>query len=260
MYADWGLPHLSLVVCYMVNLLIPLIYKTLFCKLQPPKYLLLFGNRLRYINNNVTEDRCSIPMDTTVRRGPLKFSLRATIDHHGPSIHSGHYTVSFNCCKKNSIATITQLRSLGWLTAKTPLLHMLYYMNWLTHDFLDSNRRVGVWSLPCWHILSIPLTTSLWVGWCVSSWWPLFPSRRSVLIYIYIYSFSIWVLLPLVYQLCLALWIPGCLWLLAFVLDNTLILGIWCSTIRHLPWCFVAGPSIRMSDSTWCYRTPLCHI
>ena len=29
--------------------------------LQPPKYLLLFVNRFRYINNNVTKDRCSIP-------------------------------------------------------------------------------------------------------------------------------------------------------------------------------------------------------
>ena len=28
---------------------------------------------------------------------------------------------------------------------------------------------------------------NLWVGRCVSSWWPLFPSRNSVLIYIYIY-------------------------------------------------------------------------
>ena len=26
---------------------------------------------------------------------------------------------------------------------------------------------------------------NLWVGWCVSSWWPLFPPRSSVLIYIY---------------------------------------------------------------------------
>ena len=30
----------------------------------------------------------------------------------------------------------------------------------------------------------------------------------------------------------------GCLWLLVFVLNNTLILGIWCSAISHLPWCF----------------------
>ena len=32
--------------------------------------------------------------------------------------------------------------------------------------------------------------------------------------------------------------ILGCLWLLVFVLNNTLILGIWCSAISHLPGCF----------------------
>ena len=32
--------------------------------------------------------------------------------------------------------------------------------------------------------------------------------------------------------------ILGCLWPLAFVLNNILILGIWCSTIPHLPGCF----------------------
>ena len=98
--------------------------------LQPPKYLLISVNRFRYINNNVTRDRCSIPMDTTVRLGPLKFSLWATIDHHGPFIHSGYYTASISCCqKKHSTATITQLLSLELLTAKTPLLQMLYCMN-----------------------------------------------------------------------------------------------------------------------------------
>ena len=98
--------------------------------LQPSKYLLLFVHWSRYINNSVPKDRCSIPVDTTVRLGPLKFSLQATIDHHGPSKHFGHYTASITCGKKNSTATITQLRSLELLTAKTPLLHMLYYTNW----------------------------------------------------------------------------------------------------------------------------------
>ena len=108
---------------------------------------------------NVTKDRCPIPMDTTVRLGPLKFSLQATIDHHGPSIDSGHYTASLNCSKNHSIATITKLRSFE-LLIKTPLLHILYYINWLTHDFGTRNTRVGFWSLPWrWHILSIPLTT-----------------------------------------------------------------------------------------------------
>ena len=39
-------------------------------------------------------------MGTTVKLGPLKFSLQATINHHGPSIDSGHYIASINCCKK----------------------------------------------------------------------------------------------------------------------------------------------------------------
>ena len=53
-----------------------------------------------------TKNRCSIPIDTTVMLGPLKFSLRAIIDHHGPSIHSSHHTASINCCKRNAVATI----------------------------------------------------------------------------------------------------------------------------------------------------------
>ena len=80
-------------------------------------------------------------LDATVMLGPLKFNLQATVDHHGPSIDSGHYTVSINCCKKHSIATITKLRRLE-LLIKTPLLHILYYINGLTHDFWT---RTGGW-------------------------------------------------------------------------------------------------------------------
>ena len=69
--------------------------------LQPPKYLVVNVKRFKYINNIIHKDRCSIPMDMIVMLGPHRFSLQATIDHHGPSIHSGHYTASFNCCKKN---------------------------------------------------------------------------------------------------------------------------------------------------------------
>ena len=120
---------------------------------------------------------------------------------------------------------------------------------------------------------------NLWVGRCVSSWWPWFPSRSSVLIYMYIY---IYMYIPytssvigriyngsviqywrsctpsrsigeyavpglnatfcfLWFTNCVLLFdsnlILGCLWLLVFVL-NILILGIWCSTIPHLPGCF----------------------
>ena len=65
---------------------------------------------------------------------------------------------------------------------------------------------------------------------------------QKLCVYMYIYA--------LLYEFCF-LWFtncvllshhnslkPGCLWLLAFVSNNTLILGIWCSTIPHLPECF----------------------
>ena len=38
-------------------------------------------------------------MDIAIVLGLHKFSQQATIDHHGPSIYSGHYTTPFNCCK-----------------------------------------------------------------------------------------------------------------------------------------------------------------
>ena len=151
MYADWGPPHLNPIVLFisptdtpsMQNFILQGLQQKLqkSCSrcnktwnvessyiLQPPKYLLLFVNRFRYIYNNVNKDRCSTLMDTTFRLRPLKLNLRATINHPGPSIHSGHYTASINCCKKHSIATITQLGSLQLLKAKTPPLHMLYYL------------------------------------------------------------------------------------------------------------------------------------
>ena len=148
---------------------------------------------------------------------------------------------------------------------------------------------------------------NLWIGLCVSSWWPLFPPRSSVLIYIYIYILymssvigriytynriqhhSVLVKLhPITFYRTLFLgsarflgWMPlfvffglltvscslinsvilGCLWRLVFVLNNTLILGIWCSTIPHLPGCFCRrtffqniGPLyVTSSHSTWIF-------
>ena len=172
--------------------------------LQPPKYLLLSVNRFRYLNNNITKDRCPIPLDTTVRLGPLKFNLQATIDHHGPSIDSGHYTASINCCKKHSIATITKLRSLE-LLIKTPLLHILYYINGLTHDFWT---RTGGWEFDRSHGAGIS-SPSYWqqveeqapkpVGWTMCFLlMTLVPVQKlcvNIYVYIYVCTFLIRVLL-----------------------------------------------------------------
>ena len=92
--------------------------------LQPPKYLIIVVDWFRYINNNFTKDRCSIPMDMTVALGLHKFSPQAIIDHQGPSMYFGHYTSSISCYKKHSIATTAKLQSLKWLIPKTPLLLM----------------------------------------------------------------------------------------------------------------------------------------
>ena len=111
------------------------------------------------------------------------------------------------CCKKHSIATITQLRSLELLTAKTPLLHMLYYMNWLTHDFwtrtggweFDRSHGAGTSSPSHWQQVGeqAPKPVGCMMCFFLMTFVPV--QKLCVNIYIYIYAFSIWVLLQDVY-------------------------------------------------------------
>ena len=155
-------------------------------------------------------------MDTAVRLGPIKFSLRATIDHHGPSIHSGHYTTSINCCKKTFYCNDHTIAEFGIIDGKNSSAAYVILYELIDTWFLDSNRRVAVWSLPWhWHILSIPLTTGRGTSAETCELDGVFPDHdlccrpEALCLYIYIYIYicsSIWVLFSLVYQLCLALW------------------------------------------------------
>ena len=125
-----------------------------------------------------------------------------------------------------------------------------------------------------------------WIGRCVSSWWPLFPSRNSVLIYHYLYICILYtnsgyrtyiyihregrvvqywwscipsqsiglfcgvrgscvechvlfsLVSPIVSCSMIIRLILGCLWPLAFVLNNIMTLGILRSAISHLSGCF----------------------
>ena len=98
-------------------------------------------------------------MDTTVRLDPLKFSLQATLDHHGPSIHSGHYTASINCCKKTFYCNDHTIMEFGITDKNSSTAYVIFY-ELIDTGFLDPNSRAGVWSLSWrWHILSIPFTT-----------------------------------------------------------------------------------------------------
>ena len=68
--------------------------------LQPPNYLIIIVNRITYSNNRFTKNKSRIPLDLYIKLGPYKFSLQASVDHHGYSMNSGHYTASINCCGK----------------------------------------------------------------------------------------------------------------------------------------------------------------
>ena len=83
------------------------------------------------------------------------------IDHYGPSIDSGHYTASINCCKKTFYCNDHKITEFGITDKNSSTAYIvLYKLNGLTHDFWTRNRRVELRSLPWrWHILSIPLTT-----------------------------------------------------------------------------------------------------
>ena len=65
---------------------------------------------------------------------------------------------------------------------------------------------------------------------------------------------------PIVSCYFIMILILGCLWPFIFVLNNILTPGILRSAISQLPGCFVFGPSLGISDSTWCHRITLCHI
>ena len=116
--------------------------------------------------------------------------------------------------------------------AKTPLLHMLYYMNWLTHDFwtrpggweFDRSHGVGTSSPSHWQQVEEQAPKPVGRMMCfllmtlgriytynrsvIQYWWSCTPSH-SIGLYFWGVHGS-WVechfLFYMVYQLCLALW------------------------------------------------------
>ena len=53
---------------------------------------LIIVNRITYSNNRITKNKSRMLLDLYIELGPNKFSLQASVDHHGYSMHSGHYT------------------------------------------------------------------------------------------------------------------------------------------------------------------------
>ena len=86
--------------------------------------------------------------------------------------------------------------------------------------FIDDCRRIYIKLEASWYCLSI---SSRSIGECAV------PGLNAT------FSFFWFTNCVLLFDKNLIL---GCLWLLVFVLNNILMLGIWCSTIPHLPGCF----------------------
>ena len=126
-------------------------------------------------------------------------------------------------------------------------------MNWLTHDLwtrtggweFDRSHGTGTSSLSHWQQVEEQAPKP--VGWMMCFLLMTFVTVQKLCVNIYIYIYAISIFL---YEFCF-LWftncvllsddnslIPGCVWLWAFVLNNTLILDIWCSTFPQLPRCF----------------------
>ena len=292
-YADWSPPHLGMVVCYVFHLLMPLLCRIWFyrdcnggCKGPVLDVMRTLGTSGRAICCGLLGIYFSslVDLDTLMMMSPgmdAPYLWIRPLDLVPLGLACGLlYIIMGRLCipvitlhlsivaKRHSVAAIARLWRLGLLAAGTPLLHMLCYMNWLTHSFWT---RTGGWEFDRPHGAGTS-SPSHWqqveeqapkpVGWIMCFLLMTFVPVQKLCIYIYIYIYA------LLYEFCF-LWftncvllsddnslIPGCLWLLAFVLNNTLILGI-SLTSQDVS---VPGPSFIISDSTWCHRTPLCYI
>ena len=84
------------------------LYKTCYCCgrdtwyieskqiLQTHKHLIIIVNKITYSNRRITENKSRMPLDLYITLGPYKLSLQTSVDHHGYSMNSGHYTASIN--------------------------------------------------------------------------------------------------------------------------------------------------------------------
>ena len=90
--------------------------------LQPHNYLKIIVNRITYSNNRIIKNNSRMPLDLYIKLDPYKFSLQTSLDHHGYSMNSGHYTASINCCGKHFTVTIIKLLN---VISRIPIIHLL---------------------------------------------------------------------------------------------------------------------------------------
>ena len=90
--------------------------------------------------------------------GLHKFSLQATINHHAPSMYSGHYTVSINCCKRTFYCNDSKITEFEMIDTKNSSTAYVVMYRLLHYGFRTRTGGWEFWLHPWrWHNLSIPL-------------------------------------------------------------------------------------------------------
>ena len=72
-----------------------------------------------------------MPLDLYIKLGPYKLSLQASVDHHGYSMSSGHYTASINWCGKTFHCNdnkITECNVTNTYNSSTAYIHLYKLM------------------------------------------------------------------------------------------------------------------------------------
>ena len=145
-----------------------------------------------------------LDIDNTFILGPYKFSVQATVDHHGNSIYCGHYTASVSSVEIHSIVTMIELHNAILLIHVIHQGHKYYCINWewSVPDQTVENGSLLPPMVPA--PLSIPLMTGRGTVTETCGIGSVFPSD------------DLWIGLDtdtnctLIYDLFLKVWLMGC--------------------------------------------------
>ena len=112
-----------------------------------------------------------------------------------------NFVIVWHFCKKKPILLQRSPNYGVWNYWQQKLFYCICYTMWIDWHMIFGLEQKGG-SLIALMALAHPLYTidnrsrnrrrNLRVGWCVSFWWPLFPSRNCIYIYIYIYMHSLY--------------------------------------------------------------------
>ena len=141
--------------------------------LQPPMHLIIIVNRIAYSNNRIAQNKSRMPLDLYIKLGSYKLSLQASVDHHGYSMNTGHYTVSINCCGKTFHCNDNKITECNITDTYNLLLPMYFCTNssWNVRAAICLEGRLSLLALSS--VYSLTVEDGSWST-------PMVPAQLSV--------------------------------------------------------------------------------